>query len=210
MVMSMNLNPEFQKSMRGYKVEEVDEFVSQISTAYEQVRRDLLKSREENEKLKQQVDYFQTLENSLNKALISAQQKADEIINSAQDEVSHSLVESRARLENINAEITKILGDATDKARLIEEEAHNKAEEILKFAVQKAEDEVTSHLAGVSRMKDMKDNLLHTLKAFIEELEGVPEVVAVVESLRFGQVDEAAAALEDKPKVNGPDQEERV
>ncbi len=172
MVMPMNLSPDFQKVLRGYKTEEVDEFVSQISTAYEQVRRESFAAKEETEKLKKQLEYFQALESSLNKALVAAQQKADEIINGAQEEVNRSLAESRERLENINTEIAQFLAGAAEKARQIEEEANHRAEEIILRVQERVASETTRQAEVGQKVEQTKQALIQALRGFLHELEG--------------------------------------
>lgn len=171
MVMPMNLSPEFQKVLRGYKVEEVDEFVGQISAAYEQIRRDLFAAKEENDKLKKQLDYFQALESSLNKALVAAQQKADEIVNTAQDEVNRSLVESRDRLENINTEIAQILAGAAEKAKQIEDDANRKSEEVLIRIREQVAAETSKNSETGHKVEKARQELVQTIRTFLNELE---------------------------------------
>ena len=171
--MPMNLSPEFQKAFRGYKVEEVEEFVSQISVAYEQIRKDLFSCKEENDKAKKQVDYFLALEGSLNKALVSAQQKADEIINTANEEVNRSLVDSRERLENINNEIDKILADANEQATRIEEEANQKAEQILTNIKEQVASEASRYAETGIKVEKMRNDLTMAVRAFLQQLEGM-------------------------------------
>ncbi|MDA8442540.1 MAG: DivIVA domain-containing protein [Peptococcaceae bacterium] len=188
MVIPMSLNPEFQKAMRGYRVEEVDEFVNQISAAYEQVRRELLVVKDENARLTKQLEYFQAIESSLNKALVAAQQKAEEIVNNAQDEVNGSLIDSRERLTNINTEIAQILAGAAEKSRQIEEEAHQKAEEILLQVQQQAGVQADRYAQTMQRVVETRQSLIRTLGEFVQQLDSMDsgELVAVAASADSG------------------------
>ncbi len=188
LVIPMSLNPEFQKAMRGYRVEEVDEFVNQISAAYEQVRRELLVVKDENARLTKQLEYFQAIESSLNKALVAAQQKAEEIVNNAQDEVNGSLIDSRERLTNINTEIAQILAGAAEKSRQIEEEAHQKAEEILLQVQQQAGVQADRYAQTMQRVVETRQSLIRTLGEFVQQLDSMDsgELVAVAASADSG------------------------
>jgi cell division initiation protein len=174
MAMPINHTPEFQKVLRGYKVEEVDEFVGEISAGYEQLRREVFSVKEDNEKLKKQLEYFQALESSLNRALVAAQQKADEIINSAQDEVNRSLVDSKDRLENINTEIAQILAGATEKASQIEEEANRRSEEIIARVRNQVSGELSQHSEMGHKIDKIRTELAQSLRGFLQGLEGTP------------------------------------
>jgi len=192
-----NLNPEFQRVLRGYKTDEVDEFIAQISTAYEQIRRESLAAKEEVDKLKKQLEYFQALESSLNKALVSAQQKADEIVNTAQDEVNRSLTESRERLENINTEIAQVLAGAAEKSRQIEAEAQHRAEEILFGVREQVSGETSKQLEVIEKVGQIKQAVIAALRNSLAELEGTGEnQVSVHEEM--GSQEQAEAQAEER------------
>ncbi|HEX3015807.1 MAG TPA: DivIVA domain-containing protein [Desulfobacteria bacterium] len=169
--MSIELNPEFQKSFRGYRVEEVDQFVDQISAAYEQMRQELIKVNHENEKFKHELEHYEQIEASLNKALVAAQEKADEIINKARQEVDGALGESKQRLDNINTEIAEILAEVTEKARQIEEEAHHRAEEILRGVEAKAAAEKEQSRNLEQQLDQTKQEMVQVLNEFLIKLE---------------------------------------
>ncbi|GAY74076.1 DivIVA domain-containing protein [Lentilactobacillus kosonis] len=116
-------NKEFSSKLRGYNVDEVNDFLDQIIKDYQTVL-------QENRDLKSQLDenndkltYFNDLKDSLNQSIIVAQEAADKVKTNANKES-----------EIINREAQKQANDtvneATDKANRILEEASKRAKKL--------------------------------------------------------------------------------
>lgn len=116
-------NKEFSTKLRGYNIDEVNDFLEQIIKDY-QITLDSNKSLTEqldasNEKLK----YFNDLKDSLNQSIIVAQEAADKVRANSQKEA-----------DIINREAQKqandVVSEATDKANQLLEEASNRAKQL--------------------------------------------------------------------------------
>ncbi|GAA3616136.1 DivIVA domain-containing protein [Secundilactobacillus similis] len=114
-------NKEFSSKLRGYNIDEVNDFLEQIIKDY-QITLDQNKSLTEqlssaNEKLK----YFNDLKDSLNQSIIVAQEAADKVRSNSQKEA-----------EIINREAQKqandIVSEATEKANQLIQEASKRAQ----------------------------------------------------------------------------------
>jgi len=77
---------EFHRSFRGYSCEEVDAFLEQILRDYGQVYRENQEIREKNQRLSDEMERYNRLEQTLKDALVMAQQTADEMRQNAQQE----------------------------------------------------------------------------------------------------------------------------
>lgn len=103
-------NKKFSKQMmNGYSVEEVDDFLDDITAGYEVLYRENNELKEKIEELNKEIEHYKTIESTLNNTLVMAQkaadevkdiakQQADQIIGNAQKEAKQSLddIESRA------------------------------------------------------------------------------------------------------------------
>ena len=67
-------NKQFRKVLRGYSEEEVNVFMSRILRDYEQMFKENQELKEENKKLGSALEQYKTLEDTLNKTLLIAQQ----------------------------------------------------------------------------------------------------------------------------------------
>lgn len=90
------------KSGLGYDKKEVDMFLHEILESYESMYRDNMELKDKLNTLNEGIQYYKTIEKTLQKALVLAQKTAEDTKASAQQ-----------------------------KAKLIEKEAENKAQEIL-------------------------------------------------------------------------------
>ncbi|HHW92425.1 MAG TPA: DivIVA domain-containing protein [Firmicutes bacterium] len=95
---------EFKRTFRGYSEEEVDEFLDLIVQDYETLYRENLDLKDKNQNLKEQLEQYQRLEDTLKNTLLMAQQTAEEAKNNAHREVEIILKEARERAAGIIAE----------------------------------------------------------------------------------------------------------
>jgi cell division initiation protein len=105
-------NKEFGRAFRGYKEDEVDEFLDDVVKELEGYIRENIRLKDEVEKFQNNVDQYRKMEQTLNSTLIVAQETADE-------------VKATARKE---AEL--IVREADEKAERILEEAREKAKKV--------------------------------------------------------------------------------
>lgn len=102
---------EFSLSFRGYNRQEVDEFLSALSSDYEALYRENASLKEELSSLSQKLEEYRNMEENLRNSLLLAQKIADEIRDNAQKEAE--LIKSQARLdaEKATEEVEKKLGE---------------------------------------------------------------------------------------------------
>jgi len=77
---------EFSRGMRGYSDTEVDEFLDLVADELERVIKENLDLNERVEALQQQIAHYRSIEATLQKTLLSAQQSAEDMRASAQKE----------------------------------------------------------------------------------------------------------------------------
>ena len=97
-------NVKFQKALKGYNVDEVDDFLDQLSIDYEKIYKENIELKEQIESSKKEIENYRTIEHTLQNTLIMAQtaaedikaiaqQKADQIIKDAESNVKDSVNE---------------------------------------------------------------------------------------------------------------------
>lgn len=97
-------NVRFQKTVRGYNVDEVDDFLDQLSLDYEKIYKENIELKETVESSKRELEHYKSIEHTLQNTLIMAQsasedikkiaqQKADQIIKDAESNVKDSVNE---------------------------------------------------------------------------------------------------------------------
>lgn len=103
-------NKEFGKKLRGYDEDEVNDFLEQVIKDYELVLKENKKLTNELHTSNEQLDHFKTIEATLNKSLVIAQDSADETRRQAQKEAELMVVEAKA-------DAADLVKDGLNKAR---------------------------------------------------------------------------------------------
>lgn len=100
-------NKEFKKVFRGYDIDEVDEFLDEVTENYEVIYKENSVLKEKNLQLTEKIEHYSKIEDTIQNTLLLAQNAAEQAKSSAQKE----------------AEL--ILRNANDSAQRILDKAHN-------------------------------------------------------------------------------------
>ena len=112
-------NKRFTKTIKGYNVEEVDDFLDQLTLEYEKLYKENAEFKDQTEKYQKDLEHYRNVEHTLQNTLVMAQttaediksmaqKQADQIIRDAQnearravDELNKEEFEIRRRLEDL-------------------------------------------------------------------------------------------------------------
>ena len=108
----------FSTSIQGYKKEEVNDFVKEVTKEYESMLKKLKSSCEVIESLKSELKHYKDIESKLNRAILIAEESTSNIKKAAYDE-------SKIVVEDAKRNATKIINNALTKADRIEAEAES-------------------------------------------------------------------------------------
>ena len=101
-------NKKFSKQMmNGYSVEEVDDFLDELTASYEKLYKDNTELRAEIERSKSDLEKYKNIEQTLQNTLVMAQKTADDIKNNAQDEADNIIKNARSKMQESVDELTK-------------------------------------------------------------------------------------------------------
>lgn len=105
-------NQEFSKVFRGYDEDEVNEFLDQIIKDYEILLREKKELEDKLEETFDRLGHFTTIEGTLNKSIIVAQEAAEEVKRNAQKEAKLIIKEAEKNAD-------RIVNDSLVKARKV-------------------------------------------------------------------------------------------
>lgn len=108
----------FSTSIQGYKKEEVNDFVKEVTTEYENMLNKLKSSCEIIESLRKELKHYKDIEATLNRAILVAEESTSNIKKAAYDE-------SKVIIEDAKRNATKVINNALIKAERIESEAES-------------------------------------------------------------------------------------
>ncbi len=149
---------QFHDAWRGYRQEEVDDFLDQISEALDRALRENAALKERNHELGQAVATARDTEEMLKKTLVTAQRAAEEAIASAQAKADVIVADAEERAGRLGAEL--------------EERKHNADAEIESAmeAAEKENEQKRRELDGtIERLEAYEGELRLRLKTFLEQ-----------------------------------------
>jgi cell division initiation protein len=94
-------NKEFHRGMRGYREDEVDDFLDQVVADFEALLKENATLKDQVADLQQRLDQYRQLESTLHSTLIVAQETADAVKESARKEAELIVQEAEARAQAI-------------------------------------------------------------------------------------------------------------
>lgn len=178
---------EFKNSMRGYNADQVDDFLDTVADEFERSYSENLRMREEISSLRERLEQFEKLEDSIQSALVHAESAANDLRDSAASEA-----------ENLR-------NNANREAELTIKDANERAQQMLADSSLKVERAQESYEALKKAKQDFAADFRHLLKAYIAVMDNVDLVSAqeIEASLRERLDWEAiAAAREAAEKQN--------
>ena len=101
-------NKKFQKQMmNGYNVDEVDDFLDEITVDYEKLYKENSELRSEIDRSKGDLEKYRNIEQTLQNTLVMAQKAADDIKSNAQNEADNIIKSVRSKMQESVDELTK-------------------------------------------------------------------------------------------------------
>lgn len=104
-------NKKFAKQMmNGYSVEEVDDFLDELTEDYEKLYKESTENKNKLDELQENVGKYKNIENTLQNTLVMAQTAAEDMKNAAKKEaeqiVNEAQTEAKQAVAELNQEIT--------------------------------------------------------------------------------------------------------
>ncbi len=112
-------NKEFGKSFRGYDIDEVETFLTELAKDYAKIYRENAGFKDKNAILTETIENYKNMEETMRSAIISAQKTSEDIIKNAHDQADNIIQEAK----NTAAEEIAKMNSAVDAL-------NNKCEEI--------------------------------------------------------------------------------
>ncbi|MBR1748917.1 MAG: DivIVA domain-containing protein [Bacilli bacterium] len=116
----------FSTSFSGYNKSEVNSFVSDVAKEYESMLNNLKNRDQEIHALKEKLLQYQNMENTLNKALLVAEDASNQIKRMARDE-------SKTIIDDAKRNASRIVNDALMRAEKLEADGENLRKRIVIF-----------------------------------------------------------------------------
>ena len=100
-------NKRFSKTLKGYNVDEVDDFLDELTIDYEKLYKENSELREQIEENKKDLEHYKNVEHTLQNTLVMAQTTADDIKANAQSRAEQIIRDAQSEARRATEEITK-------------------------------------------------------------------------------------------------------
>lgn len=103
-------NKKFAKQiMNGYSVEEVDDFLDQLTVDYEKMYKEASENKRRIEELEKSIEHYKTIEGTLQNTLVMAQSAADEVKNIAKQQAEQIVKEAEGSARKSADDLTQTI-----------------------------------------------------------------------------------------------------
>lgn len=184
-------NKEFKKSLRGYSCEEVDEFIYELVENYEEIFKENSRLKETLSRVREKVDHYEKLEDTIQNTLLLAQNAADQAKDSSQKEAD--LI-----MKNANESAQKVLDKAHNDVIAINDEYEKVKEEFIKFRA-KFRNFMNAQLQTFDELeKDLTKN--YNVSETIEDLELMSKDIHISED-KVRDINKEEASSEEMKEI---------
>ncbi len=172
----------FQATGRGaYRAEDVDGFFAEVSASYEQMFQENGELIKKISILANKVEQYKEEEDSLRRALISAQTLADKIVKDARDSVAGTLEQATADADEMRAKASAEAAEIVEKAKVEADavvlQSKKDADEILGSVNRKVMKESLEFEMLQKKAAEFRANLLGLYKEHLGLINTIPEYV---------------------------------
>ncbi len=105
-------NKRFTKTIKGYNVDEVDDFLDQVTFEYEKLYKENAEFKSKFDGLNKELEHYKTVEHTLQNTLLMAQSTAEDIKSMAQKQadqiIDEAKIEAQRMVEGVNKDEVEI------------------------------------------------------------------------------------------------------
>ena len=174
-------NKDFEKGFRGYKRDDVDDFLDQIVNDYEMLYRDNNRLQREIELNNKQLDQYHQLEKNLQDTLLVAQRTADEVVTTA------------------NARAEEIRQAAKQAAENLKRESELQAERLRQQTEQECKKKVAQAAAQVRAAVEEYERIVRERRQFVAKMRNLLQT-------ELGLLEDAYDIMPDKISQQKPEE----
>lgn len=157
---------EFEKTFRGYDIEEVDIFLTNIANEWERISNENKMLRMQLEIAEKEATKLREVEMTLIKTLKSAEDTSTKITDHAKFEASRTVEDAKSTAQNT-------IQNAEQEAMAIVERANLEAEEILASAKQEVSEAEAQRIVQLEVLENKLTNLDNEKNAIIDKLKAI-------------------------------------
>lgn len=174
----------FHKSVNGYKVADVEDFLEEVAQQIEQhiSKEQAIESR--YAELNKKFNELQISQTGLQNVMINAQRVADQIIDEANQKAEQIVLQAKEKAEKIKADSDLLVAEADGKLKNLKVAADTEVKSLLEASSKKAEAMIKAAKNSVERQQMLFDRLrLEAIKIKKEMSDTYKQRLATLEAI---------------------------
>ncbi len=213
-------NKEFNKSFRGYDIDEVEEFLQTLVTDYEKLYRENASLKEKNAMLQETIGNYRGMEETMQNAIIAAQRTAEDIKRNAYHRAENITREAQTRANESIASADKTIQELENSYLALQGEVdayRARMRSLLETNLKLLDDMPRVEIKTIERVKldpVTIESVEHTAPVpSVEKQENAAEIMSDTATFDFGsavQMPEAGSVSMSKNETASPINKQRV
>ena len=211
------IDKKFNKGLNGYKMEEVDEFLQEVSSAFLELKKQNQEMEKKMEVLADKIREYRNDEEAIKEALLGAQkqssavlssakEKSDKMISDAKEKSAAMIKEAEEKVKEKKEQAKKLVADANEEKTKVIAECERRSAEIKA----NMEAEIKKQESILAKTRDesnaYRERLLAVYNEHIALINGIPEkcenaFVRKAKDTLDTTVEEKPAEAAPKPKA---------
>jgi DivIVA domain-containing protein len=159
------MSKKFETVLRGYKAEEVDEFLREVSLDFSRLQKENEELEKKLEVLADKIREYREDEDALKDALLGAQRQGNALIADSKRKASVVIEEAQKQADETVKKVEDEINKLKEKSRNEIDESEEKSKKIIETANRKAK-EIEEEM---NRKTDVQKEILHRMMKEIEE-----------------------------------------
>lgn len=176
----------FDKSFNGYKMEEVDDFLQEIVTEFEILKKQNAEQEKKMEVLADKIREYRNDEDAIKEALLGAQKQSSSVLAAAKEKSEKMISDAKEKSEKMIKDAENRVKEKDAYAKKLVDDANNEKTRIIAECERKSAEIKANMEAEIARLESIlaktrdesnafKERLLTEYKAHIESINAIPE-----------------------------------
>ena len=178
------MDKKFDKSFNGYKMEEVDDFLQEVSAEFAKLKKLSEEQEKKMEVLADKIREYRNDEDAIKEALLGAQKQSSSVLANAKEKSEKMVTEAKEKSERMVREAEERVREKDAYAKKLVEDANAEKTKIVAECERKSAEVKANMEAEIRKQESILAKTRDESNAFIERLlKGYQEHIAYINSI---------------------------
>lgn len=178
------LDKKFNKGLNGYKMEEVDEFLQEVSSAFSELKKQNEEMEKKMEVLADKIREYRNDEEAIKEALLGAQKQSSAVLTSTKEKSEQMITEAKEKSEAMIKEAEEKVKEKDEYAKKLVDEANEEKTKIIAECERRSAEIKAKMEAEIKKQESILAKTRNESNTYREKLLGLyNEHIALINSI---------------------------